>query len=226
MRHKFLCSFPTRPRFVWLAIGHLIGRLDRVNRYSSLSDLDLVSQVQLGKKDAFQFLVERYQGRIVGFCRHMLGDSCCVEDAAQDVFVKAWQSLGDFRPVASFSAWVFRIARNHCIDILRSSRSSRMQSIDDMSDELPPSLQSNGEGYLAVEARDQLAKFLLLMSPRAKEVILLREMYGFSYEELAKMLDCSVDAVKSRLKRARQEVLDRVSHFSSAEAVLLIKGAK
>ena len=117
---------------------------------SAPSDLLLVQRAAGGDVGAFEMLVRRYQLRVVRLCVRMLGDRHAAEDAAQDVFLVAWRSMGRFRGDAKFSTWLYRIATNRCLGELRRRRAPTL--------ELPEGLAATeGIPHLAVEAAEGLA---------------------------------------------------------------------
>ena len=188
-------------------------------------DLELAAQVCLGNSRAFEQIVRRHQTRIRAFCRHMLADQALAEDAAQEVFVRAWRSIKSFTPKPSLSAWLFRIARNQCIYQLRRRRSSDSVSLETGSGlgaaDSTAALPAADLRPPPAETREFLVKLLQSLSQTHREVILLREMQGLSYEEIAESLECSIDSVKGRLKRAREELAAKMRHFSYFSDVVI-----
>lgn len=182
------------------------------------TDLEYISRVRLGNREAFAPLVRRYQRQVEGYCTRMLSDSEQGKDLAQETFVKAFQALHHFRADSSFKTWLFRIARNCCIDALRTRYRSKTVTFNNLLDEdvllsSNPDLQSENTGK-RVEADDLVSKVLNRLPPLYREVIVLREIEELQYEEIAETLDCSIDAVKARLKRARIEIAKILRHFN------------
>jgi RNA polymerase sigma-70 factor (ECF subfamily) len=163
-----------------------------------------------GDKEAFRFLVEAYQDRVFGHVVSMVPRRDQAEDLTQEIFVKAYFALPKFKRDSSFFTWLYRIARNHCLDFLRRKRPIE-QPLDaplgedaaySLSDRLPaPACDHPGA---AVENEAELAELLNDLEPEQKQLLILRELEGFSYEELTEMLDCPMNTVKSRLNRARE----------------------
>ncbi len=177
-------------------------------------DADAVERVRAGDVEAYAFLVRKYQERIRGYCLWTLRNAADADDAAQEVFIKAYRSLGGFRGAAGFSTWIYRIAVNHCRDLLRKGARNKAESWDALREE-------QGEAAEALisqpepphERRRQMQEILAQLPEDYRTILLLREAEGLSYEELAEFLHCSLDAVKARLKRARAQLEEKVRHF-------------
>ena len=172
-------------------------------------DLEAIEQIRGGQIQAYAFLVRKYQTRMRGYCLGVLRNAAEADDAAQEVFIKAYKGLSGFRGRASFSTWLYRVAVNHCRDLLRSAARNRTESLEMLREEegesfevrtavLPEARPSDREQQIQ-ETLDQLPE-------QYKAVLILREVQGLSYQELAEALGCSVDGVKARLRRARREL--------------------
>lgn len=177
--------------------------------FAESGDAEIVALVQAGERDAFAELVRRHEPRIRGYCRYMLKDFAAAEDAAQEVFIKAFLALGAYRGEASFSTWLYRIAMNHCCDLARKKRYLSF-FIDRR--ELTPQLEigvardvSGSESTLI--AKQTLSALLQCLSEKDRSLILLREAYGLSYQELMEVSNSTEESVRSRLKRARKKLL-------------------
>ena len=139
------------------------------------------------------------------------------EDAAQDVFVKAYQALPEFRGQSAFLTWICRIAYNHCMDVLRKKTRQKTDSWDAMLEEdqekvYQPFLNP-GKETESPERSELIHAVLSSLRPEYREVLILREVEDLSYEEIATVLNCSLDAVKARLRRARQDMQEKARHF-------------
>ncbi len=184
---------------------------------NSIEDSELIQRIRLGRQDDYAPLVRKYQVRVLRLCTALLGDPALAEDAAQEIFLKAYQALGSFRGTAAFSTWLYRISANHCKDLLRRRTRQRTESWEALLEEHGEQLQQLLRGpedprttFTTVDLIDQV---LSQLSPEYRLILTLRELEGLSYQELAETLQCSVDAVKARLRRARQELRDRLRHF-------------
>jgi RNA polymerase sigma-70 factor (ECF subfamily) len=187
------------------------------------ADAELVARARAGEDDAFAELVRRHHAHVIGLCVSMLGDEAAAEDAAQEAFLKAHRSLSAFRGDAAFSTWLYRIAANKCLDARRKLAREKSQSLDALLDaEDGPSLERllATEGPERSAADKQLVEAVLAELPEAYRMILtLREVSGLDYKEIAEVMDCSLDSVKARLRRARAELLEKLRHFAGKGGV-------
>lgn len=189
---------------------------------SELEDLELIAAVRHGSRDAFVLLVRKHQTKVRTLCRSVLLDASAAEDAAQDVFLKVYSHLGSFRGDALFSTWLYRIAVNHCRDLLRKDCRFKEKSWEALSSAQQDAISLAAHQILpdeALETRDVIVHLLSSLSTEHREVLCLRDIQDLSYEEIACSLDCSLDAVKGRLKRARAELLAKSRHFFTANGV-------
>ena len=166
------------------------------------TDADLVSRAQSGRLDAFEELVRRHRVATYRIALRMLGDESDAEDATQDAFVQAWRKLGGFRADAAFSTWMYRIVTNRCLNMLRARR--RTEPLPD--DREAPASRPDRIAEARWQVED-LKLAILRLTPEQRAPLVLRELQGCTYEEIAESLDISIPAVKSRLHRARLELL-------------------
>lgn len=185
-------------------------------------DLEIVRAVLAGDREAYADLVRAHQARVRGLCLSLLLNATEADDAAQDVFIKAYESLSKFRHDSSFSTWLCRIASNHCLDLLRKKSRHKTDSLDALleqkgeqirrllvtAQEIPDSSEA-----LHGEKTELIQKVLGALPMDHREILILREAQGLSYEEIGSILGCSLDAVKARLRRARQRMEEKFRHF-------------
>jgi RNA polymerase sigma-70 factor, ECF subfamily len=174
----------------------------------ALTDGDLVSRAQSGQLDAFEELVRRHRLATYRVALRMLGDESDAEDATQDAFVQAWRNLGGFRADAAFSTWMYRIVSNRCLNMLRARR--RTEPLPD--DRESPASRPDRIAEARWQVED-LKLAILRLTPEQRAPLVLRELQGCSYEEIAQALDLSISAVKSRLHRARLELLSAMGSW-------------
>ncbi len=182
-------------------------------------DLGLVQRVQKGDKTAFDLLVLKYQHKVVKLVTRYLRDPSDAEDVAQEAFIKAYRALPQFRGDSAFYTWLYRIAINTAKNAIVSRDRSPidfdldMQNIEESNSmqmrladpETPESLLQTEEIRVTVnEAIDALPEDL-------RTAIVLRELEGLSYEDIAQAMDCPVGTVRSRIFRAREAIDRRLS---------------
>ena len=175
---------------------------------STPSDLLLVQRAAGGDVGAFEVLVRRYQLPIIRLCAGMLGDRHGAEDAAQDVFFSAWRSIGRFRGDAQFSTWLFRIATNQCLRDIRRRPAQAAQLPEDL-----PATEGSPHGELdAAEGSAAVSAAVGRLSAEQRAALLLREVEGLSYDQIAEVLGVSMAAVRSRIYRARSDLARDLGH--------------
>jgi RNA polymerase sigma-70 factor (TIGR02960 family) len=202
---------------------------------------DLISRARAGDGEAFRELTEPYRRELVAHCYRMLGSIQDAEDALQDTLLGAWQGLEGFEGRASIRTWLYRIATNRCLNARRSV-SRRPAKEWDIAEYEPPEPTRLGEvvwlepfpdtlleGVMDVplgpEARYEQAESISLafvtalqvLPPRQLAVLVLRDVLGFHANEVADMLDSTIDSVNSLLKRARASLQRRLSTSADCE---------
>jgi len=176
----------------------------------------LIARAREGDDEAFAGLVRLHEVNVRRLATGLLMDPAEAEDAAQEVFVKAWQALSRFRGDSAFSTWLHRIAVNHCRDILRSRARRRWLSWDGLVEALGRQpAEAGGPPDAATrqaDARDALRGLLGSLPADWREVLVLREVDGLSYSDIAKTLETTEDSVRAKLKRAREAVRNASRH--------------
>ena len=174
-------------------------------------DLDLIARARQGDLAAFNVLVKRYQTSAYNLCLRLLGAPAPAEDAAQEAFISAYRSLDRFRG-GSFRAWLFRIASNACYDELRRRKARPATSLDRTGDEDerpmdPPDAAPTMEERAANTELHQALEDALAQLPRDQQLaIVLCDVQGFDYAEIAETMHVSLGTVKSRISRARSRL--------------------
>jgi RNA polymerase sigma-70 factor (ECF subfamily) len=172
---------------------------------TSTDESDLIGRFKKGDPSAFEELVRKYQDRVYNLCRYMLQDPQDTQQAAQDVFLKAYRGLKDFSPDSSLYTWIYRIAVTTCLDYRRKSRREAFRSVP-LTEDLPSGEPSPHQLYESREITESLQIALQKLPEKLRAVIVLREIEGLSYEEIAGVLHTSVGTVKSRISRAREQL--------------------
>lgn len=185
-----------------------------------LPDEERIRAALGGDQEAFRELVERYKGRAYGVALGIVGDPDDAQDVVQDAFVKAYYKLRDFRFGSNFYTWFYRLLVNQAIDRWRKASRSPTVSLDEkwLSDEVSPpeaAAYPRTPEELAGnrELVEGLTRAIAALPEHHRTVILLREVDGLSYDEIARVLDCSVGTVMSRLHYARAKLKDALKGY-------------
>ena len=165
-----------------------------------------------GNDSAFEYLVRKHERLVFTAVYGIVGNPDDAMDVSQEVFLKVYKSLSSFKGDSEFSTWLYRIAKNCALDFVRQKKAP-LVSIDTSGEEnegfdIPDeSIKSNPEkSALSNEKREILHKALGLLSDEHREIIILRDMNDYSYEEIANRLEIEPGTVKSRLFRAREQL--------------------
>jgi RNA polymerase sigma-70 factor (ECF subfamily) len=179
-------------------------------------DLSLVSKAKDGSDDAFRALVVRYQRKVYALALGVVKDADLAWDVAQETFVRVHAHLGEFEGKSSFGTWLYRIATHLAIDAVRRERRSLKDDVDDVNE---GSLAEGGEGILSTalgndpresalrrELAAKMEEALATLPEKHRTILVLREVEGLSYEELAERLAIHKGTVMSRLFHARRKM--------------------
>lgn len=169
-------------------------------------DIALAARVQRGDRRAYADLVRRHQDGVFRFLLRLTGSREDAHDLAQEAFLRAWQALPAWRPEAKFRTWLFGIAHNAAVDLLR--RRGMFETASD--EDLPERADMSSEPFARLEATQRLAlleRALVQVSAEHREILLLRELENMAYDDLAAALGVNEGTVKSRLARARSAVM-------------------
>lgn len=170
-----------------------------------------IARAQRGDRAAFSELVTQYQDRIFRFLLRLTRSQDDALDLTQETFIHAWMALERWRPQARFTTWLFQIARNQAIDLMRRTHKTEFVAWDD---DAATTIADPGPGPdAALHNRQRLRALdqaLLRLPLDQREVLLLREIEDMSYEDIAAVLDLNLGTVKSRIARARAALLDHM----------------
>ncbi len=189
-------------------------------------ELAWVSAAQAGDTHAFEELVRAYQGPVYTVAYRLIGHAEEAKDIAQEAFVKAYRALGTFRGDSRWSTWLFSIVMNTARNRRRALGSRRWFTTDSLDAPAPgdserPRHQPSdpradpAQDAITNEQRQLLREGIQSMEPHEREVIVLRDMQGLSYQEIADILGCRVGTVKSRLHRARTALVERMRQVTA-----------
>ena len=187
-------------------------------------DLALVSRAQAGDQDAFRSLVVRFQRKVYAVALGIVKDPDLAWDVAQEAFVRVHGRLSTFEGKSSFSTWLFRVTTHLAIDAVRKERTSRKDQLEDV---LESDLEGGGEGILSTalgndprenalrrELAGEIERALAGLTPEHRAILVLREVEGLSYEELAERLEIPKGTVMSRLFHARKKMQAALREYS------------
>lgn len=179
-------------------------------------DADLVARSQSGDYAAFDLLVTKHRGRVYAMVQNLVRNEADAWDLSQEVFLKVWNALPKFEARAKFTTWLYRITHNVVYDWMRKRK---METAGELDDNLldreqiaagalaaPSGADRPDEAMERSEVRRRIESALAKLSPDHREVILLREVQGLEYKEIAEALDCSIGTVMSRLFYARKKL--------------------
>lgn len=179
-------------------------------------ELVWLEQAQAGDRGAFARLVAAYQGPVYNLCYRMLGSAPEAEDAAQETFVRVYAKLHTYQPDRKLSSWIFSIASHYCIDRLRRRHGDAL-SLDDeaVATVLPARQAGPEESALRNEVRDEVQAAVNRLEPAYRVPLILRYWHELSYNEIAEVMGLTVQAVKSRLHRARLQMIEEAAPAAS-----------
>jgi len=197
-----------------------------------IDDLTLVRRCKEGDRPAFKLLVQKYERKVYAIAFGMVKDREEARDIAQEAFLKVHRSLGTFKGDASFSTWLHRIVRNLAIDKIRAKRNESL-SFDDAvgaDEEVEPGFIATRlgtdpqRGALRRELAAKLNEALAQLPLKHREILLLREVEGMSYEDLAQTLDVPKGTVMSRLFHARSKMQKLLEGYLDEDPLAFASG--
>ena len=191
---------------------------------SNLPDADVVALAQRGREDAFRELVRRYERPVFSLVFRIVRDSATAEDLAQDTFIKVLNNIDKYRPEFKLSSWLFKIANNVAIDLLRrrqlntvsmdgSPHASTAADIEATRFDVASDDESALEEMESKELGSAIEHAIGKLRPEYRSCILLRHVEGRSYEEIAATLDLPLGTVKTYIHRARHELREALDHL-------------
>lgn len=193
--------------------------MDGMGGQARMAELDedaaLVERARAGDARAFDLLVRKYQHRVLGLVGRMVSDWSEAQDVAQEVFMRAWRSLGNFRGESSFYTWLYRIAvntsKNQIVSSGRRPQTAELQTVEDehwsgagrMQEQATPENE-----LLRQEMERTVVRTVEALPEDIRTALTLREVDGLSYDEIAELMQCPIGTVRSRIFRGR-EAIDR-----------------
>lgn len=211
------------PKTDAVALPGLAPAADEAGKSRRDNDRELVRRAQKEDKEAFEELVRRHQARVFAVAGGILRNKEDVEDIAQQVFLKAYFSLKRFDQRAAFSTWLYKITVNECWDLLRKRKVRPLLYEADLSEEQARQYGASEEREEQaqdvserLEKRQELERLLDCLEERDRTMLVLKEVQGFSVEEIAGILGINGNTVKVRLFRARQRITERLRRRRAA----------
>ncbi len=180
-------------------------------------DTDLFAACRRGDREAFHVLFETYKDRVYSFALRFFGDESLAADLTQDVFVKLYRRLNDFRGDSKFETWLYRVVANACIDDLRKRR----RYLPWLTDGHPSQVSGRNvpeENAAKRQAAHAVNAAISKLTPTLRVPILLRYMEGLSYEEIGEVLELSPGTIASRLNRGHKLLAKKLDRFRGMAA--------
>jgi RNA polymerase sigma-70 factor (ECF subfamily) len=182
---------------------------------SQISDEDLIEKFQRGDIYAYELIVKRYKDQLLNFVYRFLGNQEEAEDVVQETFLRVYRNRHAYQRVAKFSTWIYTIAGNLARTELRRRNRRRIFSlsnmgVDDKEYEISDEFSSPEKHTNTVLSEEIIQKEINKLSPKFREVIILRDIQELSYEEISKIIRVPIGTVKSRVNRARLRLQSRL----------------
>jgi RNA polymerase sigma-70 factor (ECF subfamily) len=190
------------------------AKLMRINS-ESVSDKDLLSDLVNGDIEAFNVIVDRYKNRLFNFVYRFVRDTDVAEDIVQETFLRVFRKRREYRAIANFSTWIFTIAGNLAKSELRRRKRWRFLSIDTGTEEekgfdiLDPGMKPDRVTAVRM-LRENVQNSIDKLQSKYKEALVLRDVEGMSYQQIAEIVGVPVGTVKSRVNRARLKLQKRL----------------
>lgn len=182
-----------------------------VTGVQATDELSLVRQAARGDAAAFELLMRQHEGRMYAVALRMCGNREDAQDCTQEAMLRIFRALHNFKGQSSFSTWVYRVTMNTCLDELRRRKVRTSTSLDSLLDTgwAPTDESDTPEHHsLRSEQRRMLEKAIASLPEDMKAAIVLRDIQGFSYDEIAAILEANVGTIKSRISRGREKLRD------------------
>ncbi len=181
-------------------------------------DIQLMLRVRDGDEDAFRQIVEGYKDSILGLCIRYLGNQEDAEEVAQDVFIRLHKAASSYEPRAKLSTYLYRIAVNLSLNRIRDRKWNRLVPWDvhrkyEEKNPMISAAHSPDQLLEQKEKQEMVRKVIDTLPPNQKTALLLKRFQGLSYEEIARVMDCSISAVESRLHRAKLNLEKKLRPF-------------
>ena len=187
------------------------------NPYDATTDEELARLVRAGRPELFAQLYARYYSRVYRMAYGMTGRHDAAEDLAQEIFLRAYQKIDLFDMRSSFSTWFYRLAFNRALNYSKARQNLRAEQEGDF-DRMPSTGSSRqmDKKLLEEEVQAQVYRALASLKPKLRLVVILKDIEGLRYEEIAERMNCSTGTLASQLKRARRLLARKLQHLRGA----------
>ncbi len=176
----------------------------------SRTDEELVTNVLAGKGEVFSLLYERYYQRVFRLAAGMTG-ATVAEDLTQEIFFRVFQKLNQFAGQSRFSTWLYRLAVNHCLNARESARPQTQVDTELELLELPSTHTHLEQAVIEKQLQAHVQRALLTLKPEIRMIIILKDIEGLNYDEIAERMGCSPGTVASRLNRGRKLLAEKLA---------------
>lgn len=192
---------------------------------NSLTDQDIILKIKKGDTESFRLLVERYQHMIFTTASKILKNRQDAEEVSQDIFLKAYTSLKDFRGEAKFSTWLYRIAYHKCLDHLKKKRAVATSSIDALAENFQPGYKDSGLEKLEEIERKQFVKAAIEALPGDDGwIVTMFYLEELSLKEIAQITGRNPNSIKVKLFRSRDRLLKLIKERMEPEIIAIYEG--
>jgi len=182
------------------------------------SSEDLMSRTGEGDELAFEILVRRHQTSVLNLIYRYVGDRTKAKDLAQEVFIRVWRTANRYEPKAKFTTWIYRITANLCLNELKSIKGKKLAQLEAEEEDRhntnfephSDASQSPEDLLLAEERSRQVSEALQSLPENQRMALILKRYDNLSYDEIAKIMECSVSAVESLLVRAKRNLQEKL----------------
>jgi RNA polymerase sigma-70 factor (ECF subfamily) len=184
----------------------------------SVPSEDLMAKTAAGDEFAFEILVGRHQTSILNLIYRYVGDRTKAKDLAQEAFLRVWRAAGSYEPKAKFTTWIYRITANLCLNELKSGKGKKWVGLETGGEEgegrgyeTPSEVSRSPEDLLLAQERSrQVSEALQSLPGNQRMALILKRYDNLSYDEIAKIMKCSVSAVESLLVRAKKNLQEKL----------------
>ena len=182
-----------------------------------IDEKKLIERASSGDPSAFNRLMEQHEHRMYAVALRMCANREDAQDCLQEAMLRVYRAIGSFKGQSSFSTWIYRITMNTCLDELRRRKNRQNTSLDGLLD-MGWAPVDGGSGpekqALMREVREKMNGAIRELPDDMRAAIVLRDVQGFSYDEIAQMLEINVGTIKSRISRGREKLREKLKEYS------------